>query len=258
LKAFLHELVLSANIANVALVAASASADAGEPRSTPAPPRRHPRANLDRVLTAAGHIGQRIRASRSPDELTWVLSEQIGSQDFAVFLEEFHSVVHADLLTEVAKHGGFDVAEDLVELRDLFLFCAAITSDMLAEIEHLEDLTTADVSSVLYESGHSLRVQEALDGGLTGHLALLALGDDEQPPPADWLRAELRQRAEHGLRLYAGLLVAWARRAGVDVPESPLLATLEPFDLDQDTVDREREADGMRRYFDKRRRARGA
>jgi len=258
LKAFFNKLVLSASVANVALVAASARADAGEQRTPPPTPSAATRANLDRVLAAADRIGQRIRAARTPDELTWLLSEQIHGQDFAVFLEEFQNLAQSHLLTEVATHGGFEVAEDLAEIRDLFLLCAVISMEMVAGMELSEELDPSDVSSVLAERGHSLRMQEALEGGVTGYLALLALDDDDHPPPADWLRIELRQRAEQGMRQYAALLVAWASKAGVAVPDSPLLSTLEPFDLDQDAVDGKREAAGVRRFFDKRRRARGA
>jgi hypothetical protein len=258
LKAFLNKLVLSAGVANVALVAASARADAGEQRTGAPLPGALTRMNLDLVVAAADRIGQRIRASRSPDELTSILSEQIDSRDFAVFAGEFQNLVRSDLLTEVAKHGGFEVSDDLVELRDLFLLCAGISMDMLAGMEPSPEVDVPDVASVLYGRGHSLRMQEALEGGLTGFLALLALGDDDHPPPAEWLRIELRQRAEQGMRQYAALLVAWARQADVAVPESPLVSTLAPFDLDQDAVDRKRETAGVRRFFDKRRRARGA
>jgi hypothetical protein len=92
-------------------------------------------------------------------------------------------------------------------------------------------------------------VQEALYAGHVSYLVLLTLLDERPMPP--WLRSELRRKLVANQRQYFGLLVAYANKEGVALPES--LASIEPLDLDAAEHEAAREHHAVDSYLDGRR-----
>jgi hypothetical protein len=107
----------------------------------------------------------------------------------------------------------------------------------------------ASLQELLYGTRLPPAVQEALYAGHVSYLVLLTLLD-ERPMPR-WLRSELQRKLLANQQQYFGLLVAYAKKEGVGVPES--LASIESLDLDAAKRQGAGERDAVDAYLDGRR-----
>jgi len=269
-KRLLKRVLVSASLANVAVVAATANAERHDEQAPLGPrPGSVTRFDLEKLLASMARIVDGVRGARSPDELTWVLSEQICGDDFASFQQ---AQVFGDLLAQLAEHEGFEVTEGLVELRDLFLLSLTLGLGFIegnAEQASVAGgghdsaadgapLSMPSIRDLLYGNELPRPVQAALYGAFVGQLGLLVLDDDDGGPMPEWLRDDLHTRARQGLLDYVAFLVGSAVQSGRKLPESPLLARITSMDLVAVQAEHERQEAAVAKYIAKRRAAKGA
>lgn len=201
-------------------------------------------------------IGE-IRSAESSEDLDWTLSDLIAGGP----LEEFLAAAIAAL--PHVPDESFDVGTEHLDpaLRDAVQRSLVSTQVTLALLQpstagssgHVDLLRPEGEPHRLQELlyGHRVppAVQEALYAGHVTYLALLTLLDDEPTPT--WLRVELQRRLAISQHEYLGLLVAYATKAGLDLPEP--LAFIEPLDLDAAEREGERERHAIDAYLDGRR-----
>jgi hypothetical protein len=198
-----------------------------------------------------------IRSAQSPEDLDWVLSDLIVGGPLEGFL--------AAAIPALSHVPDEDLAVSATSLdRDLQdpVHRSLLSAEVALSLVHLSPDRPSGLAELLRGTDEPPSLQELLYGRLlppavqealyAGHVAYLVLLTllDERPMP-QWLRSELRRKLVVNQHRYFGLLVAYAKKEGVVLPDS--LASIEPLDLDAAEREAEREHRAVDSYLDGRR-----
>ncbi len=198
-----------------------------------------------------------LRSAQSPEDLDWVLSDLIVGGPLEAFLAAaIPALPHVpdedlDASTTSLDRDLQDAVHRSLLSADVALALVQLSPDRPPGLAKLLRGTNepASLQELLYGKRLPPAVQEALYAGHVSYLVLLTLLD-ERPMPR-WLRSELRRKLVANQLQYFGLLVAYAKKEGVGIPDS--LAPIEPLDLDAAEHEAEREHRAVDSYLDGRR-----
>ena len=220
--------------------------------SRPEPPPGFDAGSLEVLMRS---MVDELRSAQSPEDLGWVLSELIVGGPLEGFLA---AAVPA---SSHVPHEDLDVSTTSLD-RDLqaAVHRSLLSADValalvqspperapgLAELLRGTEAEPVSLQELLYGKLLPPAVQEAVYAGHVAYLVLLTLLDDR--PMSEWLRSELRRKLVANQRQYFALLVAYANKEGIELPDS--LASIEPLDLEAAEHEAEREHQAVDSYLD--------
>lgn len=229
-------------------------ASQGVEASSPGPVASFDAESLEALMRS---MVDEIRSARSPEDLDWVLSDLIVGGPLERFLEAaMPALPHVPDEELAVSATGLD--RDLQDPMHRSLLSAEVALSLVhpshARPSGLAGLLRGtseppSLQELLYGRLLPPAVQEALHAGHVAYLVLLTLLDER--PMVPWLRSELRRKLVVSQYQYFGLLVAYAKREGVPLPDS--LASIEPLDLEAAERDAEREHGAVDSHLDGRR-----
>lgn len=203
---------------------------------------------LGRLHDLLASISARMREASTPDDVPWLVSSKVFDPEFLDLIDESEVLLDSTDLHDLVEHAGQGLPGELQEVGAMmsvaFQVAEALrarshqeTEDTPTDLLDSEDTPTEvsiprepTVDELIGNDRIPRRVRDAIYGSYAAAVCTIALLDPRPLP--GWLRAELQRRAVEGHREGLRLLLAVAHRAGIALPRSPLVDTLEPLDLD--------------------------
>lgn len=202
---------------------------------------------LGRLSDLLADIASRMREASTPEDVPWLVSSKVFDPDFLDLIDESEALLDSTDLHDLVEHAGQGLPGELREVGAMMSVAFQVAESLRVraqeETEHTPtELDTEDtptdvrapleptVDEVMGSDRIPRRIRDAIYGGYASAVCTIALLDPRPMP--EWLREELQRRAVEGHRDSLRLLLAVARRAGLPLPHSPLVAALEPLDLD--------------------------
>ena len=185
-----------------------------------------------------------MREATSTRDVPWLISSKVFDEDFLDLMEQSEALLESTNVDDLVAHAATGLPPELHEVGALMgaAFQVAVALRLAlpptpngSPRDDVPSVGPTTVEEMVSDTEIPRPIRDAIYGGYESIVCTVALLDPRPIP--DWLHDELLRRALIGQRDSLRVLLAIARREGIESPSSPVLESVVPLDFD--VVERE-------------------